>query len=252
MSRTVSSQRAAWRHIPVDDAGYFDTAGLLRLSDPVLLQVARDMEYRRYHGWRNHKNLWREHMGLDVNHGRVLDYGCGMGIEAVQYARSGNLVCIADQNKTTVQLAERVLRLYGYPPELAYTIDPRGPEYIAEIGDCEFDLVVMNGVLHHILPRHQAAVVSKIHDWLADGGELRVMVYTDVGWRLATGTEPPGDVTRHPKRLQFVRWGDEVGDWADWFDQDRLTQKFGEWFTVREFHYIANDGRYGIAIMDKR
>jgi ubiquinone/menaquinone biosynthesis C-methylase UbiE len=248
--RTFESQREAWRRIPVDDAAYLDVSDLLQLEDRVLLHVAQDMERRRYVGWRNHDNLWRQHMGLDsVTGKRILDYGCGFGIEAVQYARNDNRVVIADQNNDTVLLAERVMYLYGFEPVWHYVIDVASPPFLA-VDDSEFDLIVMNGVLHHI--EDPVPVVREMHRWLAREGELRVMVYTDRAWCMATDTEPPADVTDHPAREKFVRWGDEVGDWADWYNRERLEQRFGEWFTVREWHYITPDDRYGIAIMDRR
>lgn len=247
--RTLESQREAWQRIPVDDRAYLDTAGLMQLEDRVLLYVAQDMERRRYSGWRNNQNFWRTYMGLDSITGeRILDYGCGMGIEAVQYARMDNRVVIADINESTVLLANRVMNLYGLEPVWTFVIDME-PPFLA-IDDSEFDMIVMNGVLHHI--EDPVPVVRQMQRWLAPGGELRVMVYSDRGWRLATGTEPPEDVTEHPERETFVRWGDQVGDWADWYNGDRLEERFGEWFSVREWRYITPDDRYGIAIMDRR
>lgn len=247
--RTLESQREAWRRIPVDDRAYLDTGGLLLLEDRVLLFVAQEMERRRYSGWRNDGNLWRTHMGLDsVTGKRILDYGCGMGIESVQYARSGNRVVIADINEDTVLLAARVMNLYGLERVWQFVIDMEFPFLALDEG--EFDMIVMNGVLHHI--EDPVPVVREMHRWLAPGGELRVLVYTDRGWRMATGTEPPEDVTDHPERETFVRWGDAVGDWADWYDRDRLEQRFGEWFTVREWHYVTPDDRYAVAILDRR
>jgi SAM-dependent methyltransferase len=109
---------------------------------------------------------------------------------------------------------------------------------------------VMNGVLHHI--EHPVPVVEQMARWLAPGGELRVMVYSDNGWRAATGTEPPADVTDHPARERFVRWGDELGDWADWYSEARLAERFGAWFDVERFRYIAGHGWYATALLRVR
>jgi SAM-dependent methyltransferase len=250
--RTFETQRQAWRRIPVDDLGYHDAAELARLPDGQLRLLVSGFEQRRYGGWRNAGGLWRAEMGLDDVHGRrVLDYGCGAGIEALQYARGGNWVSIADINPGSLELAERVLALEGYRPENAWLVSPEPPFIPARPGS--FDLVAMNGVLHHI--EDPVPVVRKAARWLAPGGELRVMVYTDRGWRAATGTEPPDDVTGHPRREAFVRWGDEVGDWADWYDAARLRARFGRWFSVERFTYIAGEpmtGTYAVARLRKK
>jgi SAM-dependent methyltransferase len=102
--------------------------------------------------------------------------------------------------------------------------------------------VHMAGVLHHCTD--PVAVMQEVATWLEPGGEVRLMVYSDQGWRLATGTEPPDDVAAHPARTQFVRFMDEVGDWADWYDGPRLAARSGRWFTVKDVRYITPDQRY--------
>lgn len=257
--RTWETQRQAWERIPVDDLGYFDTAELLQMSDRELYAWAYKFEQVRYRGWRNDRGLWREHMGLDREHGRVLDYGCGAGIEAVQYASAGNEVSVADINQGSLDLAARVMEVSGAgAPWSTHLIRQDSPGKLWGAADGQFDLVAMNGVLHHI--EDPLPAVAEVHRVLREHGELRVMVYTDMGWRLATGEDPPEDVTDHPLREAFVRWGDAVGDWADWYDADRLEQRFGQLFELREWYYIASvadglppgHGRYGIGVMEKR
>lgn len=247
---SISQQhRDAWRRIPVDDIGYYDAAELAQLPDGQFEVMARGFEARRYSGWRNAGGLWRREMGLDDAGGkRVLDYGCGAGIEALQYARGGAQVSIADINQGSLALATRVLALEGRQPAHAWLISPDPPFTPAAPG--AFDMVVMNGVLHHI--EDPVPVVREVHRWLAPGGEFRVMVYSDKGWRQATGSEPPEDVHGHPGRPAFVRWGDEVGDWAEWYSERRLRQRFGRWFDVERFTYIADTGRYAIALLRRR
>lgn len=247
---TWEEHRAAWRGIPIDDHGYYDAAEILNgWSDYALRQNIGEMEHVRYRGWRNQGGLWRTGMGLDSVHGkRVLDYGCGIGLEALQYAKAGNVVSIADINEASVMLAERVMRLYGYAPAYAFVIDER-PPFIGAYED-DFDVVVMNGVLHHI--EDPQPVVREAHRWLTDGGELRLMVYTDMAWRTATGElEPPADVHGHPMESRWRQFFCEEGSWIDWYDRVRLEERFGQWFAVRDFTYITPDSRYATAQLEK-
>jgi len=108
----------------------------------------------------------------------------------------------------------------------------------------------MNGVLHHIFQPYP--VVRAIHESLINDGELRLMLYSDIAWRIATNTEPPEDVTNNPMRKTFVRTMDGVGEWADWYDADRIEKRFGSLFTIEEFSYITSDDRYCTAILKRK
>jgi 2-polyprenyl-3-methyl-5-hydroxy-6-metoxy-1,4-benzoquinol methylase len=95
--------RELWRRIPVDDVGYLTAEELLARSDTDLRTLIDRMEQTRYSGWRNHEGRWRDILGLDTTSGKtVLDYGCGVGLEALQYARAGNDVVVADLHLPTV------------------------------------------------------------------------------------------------------------------------------------------------------
>jgi SAM-dependent methyltransferase len=112
------------------------------------------------------------------------------------------------------------------------------------------DVVHASGVVHHI--PDPVPVVEAMAGWLAPGGELRLMLYTDVCWRLVTGTEPPEDVTGHPLRERYVREMDQVGEWADWYSPQRLVDRFGKWFELEDAQYISPNSRYMTAVMVKR
>lgn len=247
-SEFFTSQVRAWSSPPVDDVGYISSSELLNLPDDKLRAVMDEARVTRYGGWRNHDGKWRDLMGLDSIHGKdVIDWGCGTGIEARELASRGNRVVIADICPGNIVLAAKVLSLYGYQYGVR-AIDPV-PPFIPDAPG-RFDVFYMSGVLHHI-PEPEA-VMERAAELLRPGGEARVMVYSDKGWQLATGTEPPDDVTGHPQRDQFTRFFDEVGDWADWYDRERLEKRFGDWFTVERFSYLTPDDRYCATVMKKR
>jgi SAM-dependent methyltransferase len=247
---SFADQREAWSRLPVDDRGYLHTDQLLAMTDGELLALVADMERVRYQGWRNHQNRWRDTLGLDTTHGKVvLDYGCGVGLEALQYARAGNAVVVADINPAAVTVAGRVLAAHDLPAlDGAVIGDPATlePSFPARW----FDIVHLAGVLHHIPdPR---PTVELAHRLLKPNGELRLMVYSDQAWRAAVGTDPPFDVAADPDLGRYVRTMDEVGDWADWYDRKRLEVRFGDLFTVGRCEYLTPDGRYLAAVLDPR
>lgn len=247
---SFADQRQAWSRLPVDDRGYLDTADLLAMGDDQLVALVAEMERVRYSGWRNHQGRWRAVLGLDSTHGKVvLDYGCGVGLEALQYARAGNRVVVADVNGAAVDVAWRLLDANGVPAWGSSSIlDP--PALNPDFGARFFDVVHMAGVLHHIPdPR---PTVELAHRLLKVRGELRLMVYSAQAWRNATGTEPPDDVAGHPQFERYVRTMDEVGGWADWYNEARLETRFGDLFTVTRCERLGPNETYLAAVLVPR
>ena len=250
MSSTFERHREAWSHPPVDGVGYISSGTLLELPDDELHGLISDMETERYSGWRNTGGHWREILGLDSTTDKlVLDYGCGTGIEALQYAKAGNHVILADIAPSNVTLASRVLALFGYGDSISGIFLRENPPR-ADIAFDHLDVVHCAGVLHHIEDAESA--VAEIANWLKPGGELRLMVYSDVSWRRATDTAPPKDVRKDPRFEQYVKAMDGVGEYADWYDRTRLVQRFGDFLTLARCEYLdANLGYIG-AVLRKR
>lgn len=231
--------RALWRRIPVDDVGYLDAADLLRYSDGELRATVERMAEVRYRGWRNHENRWRDVLGLDSTSGKtVLDYGCGIGLEALQYAQAGNRVVVADLHGAAVDLAWRVLDAYGHPAFGSAMILDSGA-INPDFGDHAFDVIHMAGVLHHI--PDPSPVLAHCQRWLKPQGELRLLLYSDQAWRQATSTDPPEHVEDHPAAGHYAQFMDMPGSYADWYDQDRLASRAGQWFRVKRCEYVGPD-----------
>ncbi len=251
---SFAAQKRAWSSPPVDDIGYLPASDLLAMDDHAFCTVMRQMEENRYGGWRNLRNNWINSLRIDDTHDkRVLDYGCGVGVEALQFAPS-NKVWVADIVPNNVRVAMRLFALSDYELEDGLVIGAKGgmvrfsPPYK---DDWQFDVIHCSGVLHHIVD--PVPVVREMAGWLTDGGELRLMLYSDKAWLAATGEyPPPDDVTDSPLREKFVRHYDAVGDWADWYNQQRLHDRFGEWFSVADFQNITRAGDYVGAVLVKK
>ncbi len=248
MIPSFETQREEWASPPVDGVGYIPSVRLLQCSDDELRALIQQTEEIRYQKVRNYKGLWRQTLGLDSTYDKwVLDYGCGIGIEALQYARAGNHVWIADIVQENVLLANRVLRLHGYAPDGMTVLFDNDTDWFRRGW---FDVIHCVGVLHHI--PDPIPTVRRMHEWLTEGGELRLMVYSDKGWRYATGTAPPQDVRTSPMFERFIRHFDSVGEWADWYDVDRLQARFGEWFEIVQAQYIMENEWFLTATLRRR
>lgn len=169
----------------------------------------------------------------------------GWGLEALEFARAGNRVSLADLSPVNLQLAERVLGLFGFVPDYVFEISDKFP-FINN--KTSFDIFYCNGVLHHIPWARDVMCVA--HDLvLRLGGEVRLMLYSDIGWRIATNSVPPENVTSHPKFEKFVRHFDAVGDYADWYNSAKLKSRFGDLFNVVRCEYLTPEKIYLAAVL---
>jgi SAM-dependent methyltransferase len=247
---TFEERVQQWSHPPIDDVGYLSSADLLQAPAARLRLLVSQAERARYTGWRNYENRWRHTLGLSKSQtsGKtVLDYGCGLGLEALQYCRLGNDVVVADISRENVRLALRVLALEGFDNVGAFQITE---DILVNALFGEFDVIHCAGVLHHI-PEPEP-VVREMAAHLVPDGELRLMLYSAEAWRMTCKSEPPERVEDDPNFEKFwTRW-DAVGGYADWYDAERLVCRFGEWFEVVKVQPLTQFGEYLGAVLRKR
>ena len=246
---TFAARRKAWSSPPVDDIGYLPSEDLLAMDDDAFDAVIQQAVTNRYSGWRN----WREHWTnlltrWDVTQGkRILDYGCGIGLEGLVLAKR-NDVFLADISDGNLAVANRAFRLNGHEPAGVLRISEHAP--FLEPAPQDLDIILCLGVLHHI--PNPVPVVEAMHDWLKPGGELRLMVYSDYAWRNVVGTEPPdGPVQDDPGFEQFWQHWDAVGGYADWYNRQRLFDRFGGWFSVADYRPLTAKREYVGAVLVK-
>ena len=115
-------------------------------------------------------------MGFDQFAGRrVLEVGCGMGTDLLQFARGGAHVTGIDLTPRSVETSRHHLRLYNQSGDFAISDAETLP-----FADESFDLAYSNGVLHHT--PNTGAAVREIHRVLRPGGLARVMLYHRNSW----------------------------------------------------------------------
>jgi len=100
----------------------------------------------------------------------VLEVGCGLGTDLLQFARSGAHVTGIDLTPKAIELTRERFKLYN----LGATIEVGDAEHL-RFPDETFDLVYSHGVIHHT-PNSQKAI-DEIHRVLKPGGRAIVMLY---------------------------------------------------------------------------
>lgn len=121
--------------------------------------------YQEYAPWMPEVMGFNEFAGA-----RLLEVGCGMGTDLLQYARGGVKVTGIDLTPRSIEISRQHLSLYGEAGEFGIADCERLP-----FADESFDVVYSNGVLHHT--PDTAGAVREIHRVLTPGGQARVMLY---------------------------------------------------------------------------
>jgi SAM-dependent methyltransferase len=98
----------------------------------------------------------------------VLEAGCGIGTDAVQFVRAGATYCGID-------FSPRALELARGRAGLASASLVQGSVTQLPFADGSFDLVYSNGVIHHLPDTRRA--IAEFHRVLRPGGTAIVMVY---------------------------------------------------------------------------
>lgn len=106
---------------------------------------------------------------------RVLDVGCGVGIDLARFARAGARVTGVDLSPTAIRLARLHLAQRGLHADLGI-MDGESLGF----GPAEFDLVYAHGVLP--FARDAGKMVAEMHRVLRPGGEGILMVFNRYSW----------------------------------------------------------------------
>lgn len=101
---------------------------------------------------------------------KVLEIGCGGGIDSAEFARNGAIVTSTDFTETGVRTTSELLKEANLPVNVI-----RADATSLQFKDNSFDCVYSFGVLHHIPAIRRA--LSEIKRVLKPGGNIMVMLY---------------------------------------------------------------------------
>lgn len=109
---------------------------------------------------------------------RVLELGCGIGTDTINFARAGAEVTAVDLSGESLRLCRRRFEVFG----LGARFYQANVEELSSVVPVEpYDLVYAFGVLHHT-PNPRRAV-EEIRRYMRPGSELRVMLYARISWK---------------------------------------------------------------------
>jgi 2-polyprenyl-3-methyl-5-hydroxy-6-metoxy-1,4-benzoquinol methylase len=112
---------------------------------------------------------------------RVLEIGCGIGTDTINFARAGARVTAVDLSEKSLELARRRADVFG----LSDRIDFRAAdaEILSEaIRPEPYDLVYSFGVIHHT-PNPERVVEQVRRNFVHANSEFKVMIYHRRSWK---------------------------------------------------------------------
>lgn len=134
---------------------------------------------------------------------RVLEIGCGIGTDAVNFARAGADYTAIELSSASLALTRRRFETLGLHGQ--FLCD--NAEGLSElVPTSEFDLVYSFGVIHHT--PNQRGVVAEARKVIRPNGELRIMLYARNSWKLMmieAGFDQPEAQTGCPIATTYSR-----------------------------------------------
>ena len=160
MNSLKAEVREFWEQVPCGSAD-------ARQAPEGTLEFFEEVEKQRYSG----DDFMAEVAGFDRWHGKkILEVGCGLGTDLLQFARGGAEVYGIDLTEKAAGLARKRLGLYGLKGNISIS-DSESLPFKTD----SFDLVYSWGVIHHT--PDTAAAAKEILRVCKPGGQIMVMLY---------------------------------------------------------------------------
>lgn len=139
---------------------------------------------------------------------RVLEVGCGIGTDTINFARAGAQVTAVDLSSASLALAKKRADVFGVKDQVKF--HQADAERLSEVIPVEqYDLVYSFGVIHHT--PHPPRATAAIRRYMGPDSELRLMVYARNSWKnimIEAGFDQPESQSGCP--VAFTYTDDEV------------------------------------------
>lgn len=111
---------------------------------------------------------------------RVLEVGCGIGTDSINFARAGAQLTAVDLSSESLKIAKQRADVMGVADRIEFV--QANAEELTSVVSGEYDLVYSFGVIHHT-PRPERAL-AEMRALTAPGGTLKLMVYHRRSWKV--------------------------------------------------------------------
>lgn len=112
---------------------------------------------------------------------RVLEIGCGIGTDTINFARNGARVTAVELSESSLNLAKQRAEVYSLEDRICFHLG--NAEELDQFLPVEpYDLIYSFGVIHHT--PHPDRVVAQVRKYSRPGGIVKIMVYYRYSWKV--------------------------------------------------------------------
>ena len=112
---------------------------------------------------------------------KVLEIGCGIGTDTINFARNGALVTAVDVSEKSLELARNRAEVYGLQDKIRFYLG-NAEELTKFVPVQKFDLIYSFGVIHHTPSPEKA--IEQIKNYVDSKSVLKLMVYNKLSWKV--------------------------------------------------------------------
>jgi len=112
---------------------------------------------------------------------KVLEIGCGIGTDTMNFARHGAQVTAVDLSEKSLEVARKRAQVYGLQDRIRFV--QADAEHLAErVPNEPYDLIYSFGVIHHT--PHPQRVIEQLPRFLKPESTVKIMVYNRWSWKV--------------------------------------------------------------------
>jgi len=112
---------------------------------------------------------------------KVLEIGCGIGTDTINFARQGAQVTAVDLSEKSLEIAQRRVEVYGLQDRVRF-FQGNAEELESFLPVEQYDLVYSFGVIHHT-PKPERAL-AQLRKYVHRDSVLKLMVYHRYAWKV--------------------------------------------------------------------
>jgi ubiquinone/menaquinone biosynthesis C-methylase UbiE len=153
---------------------------------------------------------------------KVLEVGCGIGTDTINFARAGALVTAIDLSDESLKLAKRRASVFGLEDKISF-YQANAEELASRVPVAVYDLVYSFGVIHHT--PNPGNAIAQIKRYMTHSSEFRLMLYAKNSWKnimIEAGFDQPEAQSGCP--IAFTYTADEVRNLLSGFNVLEIKQ----------------------------
>jgi 2-polyprenyl-3-methyl-5-hydroxy-6-metoxy-1,4-benzoquinol methylase len=111
---------------------------------------------------------------------KVLEIGCGIGTDTINFARNGATVTAIELSERSMEVARKRAEVFGLQDKIKF-FNGNAEELVGFVPEDQYDLIYSFGVIHHT--PNPEKVLAGIRNYIKPGGTLKIMVYNRYSWK---------------------------------------------------------------------